>query len=340
MAEGHAIDGATEPVLAKDGSILAWTVLLSKGKLWMSAPAGDDAAAATSNLTAREIVAQRLPEVVAQRPAVVVVGPLFTNGGPDRAALRKVVEDIQAYGGLPVLLTEFPSGGGAGDFKPSRLYVAAENAWMRSYAATRGVPVADAYSVLVDPAARDGRFKRELSEDGLHQNLAGSRLVGQVVADTLRPLLKSTRGVPLASGRGAVALADWVISNGAGTLDGAASGKWLTVKSTSAGVNVNPKAPLHIPDGHRVLLAFRIKARVARGGYAKLTLRTQDNSVSTGVSSTQDIPEGVYAGEWTHRDRGGKDNGFLLQAGAPGTTVAVSQVTLIDLTEHPIAPAG
>jgi hypothetical protein len=359
MAEGHAIDGASEPAMAQDGSILAWTVLLSKGKMWMTAPPGQDAAAATSNLTAQQIVDQRLPEVVAHRPAIVVVGPLFTNGGPNRPALRKVVEDIQAYGGLPVLLTEFPSGGGATNTNPSRLYVSRENAWIKRYAATRGVPVADAYSVLVDPAT-DGKFKANLSNDGLHQNLTGSRLVGEVVAQTLRPLLESTPGVPLAqsnepgllinanplniAGSGAGVLpSGWDKSNGAGTVDSsepAPYGNWMTVTSTSSGINVSSTSPLPIPDGDRVLLAFRIKVDVDNGGVGKLTFRTPDGSVVNGVGSTQDITDGVYAGEWTHHDSGGNGNYFLLQATAVGTKVAVSQITLIDLTAGQVIPTG
>ena len=352
MAAGHALDGAKEPGHAASPSILAWSVLQSNGRLWMTAPPGEDAAAATSNLSAQQIVDIHLPKVVAQKPAIVLVGPLFTNGGPNRPALVKVVNDIRAYGGTPVLLTEFPSGGGSTDTNKSRDYVARENVWIKRFAADRGIPVVDAYAVLVDPAT-DGKFKAAYSNDGLHQNGAGARAVARAVVDVLDSLLDATPGVALAQAQetgiflnanplnlngasGSALPSGWTQTNGAGASDSddpAVFGNWLKITSTSGSYNVGSTFPLPIGEGDRMYLSFRMRADVADGGVAKINLRS-GGTVIAGASITEDLEDGVFAAEWTHTNHG--QNQILIQAFNAGTSVHVSQLTLINLTAQQV----
>lgn len=355
MAHGHALEGWREPAHATSASILGWTVVLSGGKLWMTAPPGEDAAAATSNLTAQEIVEIHLPAIVEHKPAIVLVGPLFTNGGPNRGALRTVVESIQSYGGVPVLLTEFPSGGGSGNASMSRTYISRENVWIKRYAGLRGVPVVDAYSVLVDPST-PGHFKSELSNDGLHQNSAGSRVVAELVVETLRPMLEATPGVPLAQSGEADLLTNqnplnlagagpatpptgWKQTNGSGLVrsdETAPFGNWLTAIGSGGGLNVTSTMPLPVGQGDRLLLAFRVSADPADAdGVAKLTFRPPGGGSLAGISFTRDF-DGIYAGEWTYAGPSGDGGELLLQALGDGTRTSVSQITLINLTDQQI----
>lgn len=131
MNSGHHLTGSVEPGHASTSAIIAQTCLRAGGKLCLYSPVdrSDDASAATSNLTIREIVygdngtpsvpvpPTHLDQILASQPDVVICGPLITNGGPDfnyagegKELTALIAEAILGYGGLPVFISEFPSG--------------------------------------------------------------------------------------------------------------------------------------------------------------------------------------------------------------------------------------
>jgi lysophospholipase L1-like esterase len=66
------------------------------------------------------------------------------------------------------------------------LVLASVNAWLAMFAASRGLAFVDFHALLVDP---EGRFTRDLTDDGLHPNEAGYQKMGEALAPILATLV-------------------------------------------------------------------------------------------------------------------------------------------------------
>jgi lysophospholipase L1-like esterase len=67
------------------------------------------------------------------------------------------------------------------------VYISALNEWIERFCAQRGYTYLDYYSAMVDSAAR---LKDDLSDDGLHPNSKGYRIMAPLVLDTVNKTLK------------------------------------------------------------------------------------------------------------------------------------------------------
>jgi lysophospholipase L1-like esterase len=162
-------------------SFLAQGVALTGGRALYGGGFGE------AGRTTSQIFGGQLDRALAQRPrAIVIVAgtnnitvgePWATQAKDDyRAATSK----IAAAGVTPVLTTLLPRDDGRA---PQTL---AFNDWLRSFAASRGYPLADLHAVL---STADGRFLPGTNRDSLHLNAAGARLAGTALGQTLTAAL-------------------------------------------------------------------------------------------------------------------------------------------------------
>ena len=130
---------------------------------------------ARSGQTTEELV-RRLPPMLDRHPAVVVVASGTNDTSPPDTIrlIGQAVEAIGRAGAKPVLCTVAPRRERAAD-------VAALNAGLRQLAARHHLPLIDFHAVLAD----GDDFKPGLSEDGVHPNVAASRLMAQAAEPVL-----------------------------------------------------------------------------------------------------------------------------------------------------------
>ena len=150
-----------------------------------------------SGQTTAQMLVRFRPDVVALRPAVVVIlagtNDIAGNTGPAtpemiQGNLASMAEIARANGIRVVLASVLP----AYDYpwrpglEPAPKIVAL-NAWIRDYAARTGAVYLDFHSAMAD--ARQG-LRADLSGDGVHPNEAGYRvmvpLAEQAIAEALR----------------------------------------------------------------------------------------------------------------------------------------------------------
>jgi lysophospholipase L1-like esterase len=165
-----------------------------------------------SGQTTAQMLVRFYPDVIALKPAAVIflagTNDIARNNGPQ--TLRMVQHNIMAMtelaqaNGIKVILgsvlpisdrTMQPAGRGGGAGPRPRIQSATRppadilrfNAWLRSYAAEKGAGFADYYSATVDA---EGFLRDGTTNDGLHPNAEGYRLMTPVAAAAIEAALR------------------------------------------------------------------------------------------------------------------------------------------------------
>jgi lysophospholipase L1-like esterase len=147
--------------------------------------------------TSTQMLVRFYQDVIGLKPRVVHImagtNDVAGNGGrfdPEdyKNHIRAMVELAQTHK-IQVVLASIPPAGGfvwKPELKPAET-IRALNAWMKSYAAEKGVIYADYHTVLTAP---DGSFKPELSNDGIHPHTDGYAIMRPVADAALSQALK------------------------------------------------------------------------------------------------------------------------------------------------------
>jgi hypothetical protein len=96
-----------------------------------------------------------------------------------KANIVAMVAKTYALGATPVLRTTMPHYLS----NAVRQLIGAVNHWTRNYCAENGIPCLDFWAQVVDPAT--GQYQAALTADGVHPSIAGAKVLGQYVVDTL-----------------------------------------------------------------------------------------------------------------------------------------------------------
>jgi lysophospholipase L1-like esterase len=132
-----------------------------------------------------------LPQLLAHRPrpdwCIVHAGTNDAGGGDPDAMLATAAEiyDRLLGEGIVPIATSLPPQATTRNLATLSRF----NDGVRAAARRRGVPFADLFAAVVDPAS--GTFRSGLHTDAVHLSPAGARLAGQAVADALRAVLPS-----------------------------------------------------------------------------------------------------------------------------------------------------
>ncbi len=148
-----------------------------------------------SGQTSPQMLGRFYPDAVALRPRVIHMltggNDIAGNTGPShpddyKNNIRAMVSIARAHGIDLVIGTIAPS---------SRIYwrpqieprpmIAFLNVWLRAFTAAEGIPLVDYNTAL---AAEDGSFRPELSNDGVHPNILGYRVMRALVEPVLGAL--------------------------------------------------------------------------------------------------------------------------------------------------------
>jgi lysophospholipase L1-like esterase len=141
-----------------------------------------------SGQTSEQMLVRFQSDVVALRPRVVVIlagtNDIAGNTGPNspqdfRSAIMSMAQIARANG-IRVVLCSIPPTA-AFNWRPHldpRPWIKSLNSWLRSYAIRNQLGYVDYYPLLVGPS---GEFRADLSNDGVHPNRSGYRLMRAVV---------------------------------------------------------------------------------------------------------------------------------------------------------------
>ncbi|MEV8023649.1 SGNH/GDSL hydrolase family protein [Microbacterium sp. NPDC080220] len=153
-----------------------WATLASEGK-WTLA-----GVAATAGYTPAQILATHVPNVIARAtPGDTVVVLAGTNGASTAMNdIPRIHEALRAAGLHTVAVTTPPRN--SAPSTPQTL-----NAALQAWAASYGVPIADAHAALVD-ATTGGYVTGWDNGDGVHLSEAGAKVLGETIAATLSTL--------------------------------------------------------------------------------------------------------------------------------------------------------
>ena len=151
-----------------------------------------------SGQTTPQMLVRFRPDVIALKPAVVVIlaGTNDIAGNSGASTLEMIEDnlasmvDLAKANGIRVVLSsvlpayDYPWKPGV---QPAPKIVAL-NAWMKGYATRRGVVYLDYHSAMADE--RQG-LRRELSEDGVHPNEAGYRVMAPLAEAAIAAALRA-----------------------------------------------------------------------------------------------------------------------------------------------------
>lgn len=141
-----------------------------------------------SGQTSEQMLVRFRSDVVALHPKVVLIlagtNDIAGNTGPTSAKyfeynILSMIEIARANAIEPVLCSITPTA--ALSWRPQfdpKPWINELNAWLRAYAAQNHLRYIDYYRVLVGPA---GEFRADLSNDGVHPNRSGYRLMRALV---------------------------------------------------------------------------------------------------------------------------------------------------------------
>lgn len=242
VGESHAAGGtSTRPtgnLVLGDWDVLGWASVLSQGALRYAANFGVGSTSTRDMLT-------RLAAIAALRPDVVIqFGGTYdtaTGGGAQGVTFAEFRANMESWrvacrkmGALPVTFTILPP---VQDWQ-RLVTVEKYNTWLLGWAARTGVLVVDAHALVVDPAS--GSMLTGYSDDTIHLNGAGAKVVGQALADALtphllphRPSLPTTHAGISANLVAGLFTAD---TNGDGAADGVAVAHFTPTLVTDAAI--------------------------------------------------------------------------------------------------------
>lgn len=147
--------------------------------------------------TSPQMVLRFWQDVVALKPQAVHImtgtNDLAGNTGPSRLEdyknnIRAMVDIAQANG-IKVILASIPPAdrfGWAPDLKPAALIVEM-NAWLKQYAAERGLTYVDYHTPLADA---NGGLRADYGHDGVHPHRAGYAVMRPLAEAAIREALK------------------------------------------------------------------------------------------------------------------------------------------------------
>jgi lysophospholipase L1-like esterase len=150
--------------------------------------------------TTLQMLGRFRPDVIALNPKAVVILAGTNDIGAGYSAeqtetdLMEMVELARAHNIKPALASVLPVSDYHKDTDPanertkvhSPAAIQALNHWMQGYCATEGLIYIDYYSALVDSA---GKLQADASDDGLHPNARGYRLMSPIALESVGRVL-------------------------------------------------------------------------------------------------------------------------------------------------------
>jgi lysophospholipase L1-like esterase len=154
--------------------------------------AGEFADRGISGQTSPQMLLRFRADVVALKPRIVHImagtNDLAGNTGPTSdAAFKGAIEsmtEIAKANGVQVALASIPPAGAfpwAAQYKPAP-EIRRLNSWLRDYARRKGLIYVNYHDALT---TTDGAFRPELSNDGVHPNLAGYAVMKTIALQAL-----------------------------------------------------------------------------------------------------------------------------------------------------------
>jgi lysophospholipase L1-like esterase len=212
--------------LANNGEGVAWWIA-ALSKQAISFPSSAYVQSNPGNTSAQIAAVTSGVTALSPRPRFCLV----SAGSNDAAAgvtlatystnMQAIVADLRAAGITPILMTTPPRTGVYGR-------IAEYNLWLGRYAAQTGLPVVDAWSVLVDPATEQ-YLTAYNSGDGIHPSAAGCKAVAaRAVTDLTAVLPRPSSLASLASGVNMYPRAAFAVDTNS---DGLANGNAATPSS-------------------------------------------------------------------------------------------------------------
>lgn len=346
-----------------------WASLLSDSRIVYGRNAG------IGGNTSAQVLA-RVTADIGGRGAGVCVLQIGTNDAYNAvstatyiANVQAIVASIRALSIMPVLCTIPPRSvaSTSGGSSNTLIRIGEWNAWLRRYAALSGIVLIDTYSAWIDPTTGDP-LTQMVQSDGIHQTEEGAKAIGQVIADTLGPLLPAWTP-PLANHQAthspnkvtnALFLTDtdvdgsadgWTKSLGSGvasivTGDPAIMGNWQRITNATA-TNANLLWTLTgWSVGDTLAVCGRItldqddlsgwsEVRVLRNGVDYFWPVFQHSVVPYSALSKSDVTNNIFYGEFVVSSGTTSLLLYLTKAlgnGSAGGFMQVAQITVLNLT--------